>query len=129
MEGTGTEPQEVTLALANLAPLTTYHYRLSATNANGTSQGQSVEFTTPGTSYSLTLPPAPSLLSVPAIAFPPEAGAGTGTPKGFTNAQKLANALKSCEAKKTRRKRASCKASAHRRYGSRSETRKKPSRR
>ena len=80
LSGSGTEAQSVTLALANLAPLTTYHYRLSATNANGTSYGADQAFTTPGTAYSLTLPLTAPLLTTPSIAFPTGSQANTQSP-------------------------------------------------
>jgi hypothetical protein len=38
----------VSAQLTNLAPDTTYHYRLQASNANGTSEGHDVAFTTAG---------------------------------------------------------------------------------
>ncbi len=42
----GSTSQPVTTELAGLEPLTTYHYRLVAVNANGTSRGPDAEFTT-----------------------------------------------------------------------------------
>jgi subtilase family serine protease len=42
----GTSPVSVTGALASLAPSTTYHYRLAATNASGTSYGYDFTLTT-----------------------------------------------------------------------------------
>jgi len=78
VSGAGAEPLGVTLALENLAPDTTYHYRLSATNANGTSLGQGASFTTPSNTYSLTLPPTAPLIAIPWITFPTETGT-TGT--------------------------------------------------
>jgi hypothetical protein len=114
VEGEGTQAQSVTLALENLVPLTTYYYRLSAANANGSSQGQVVTFTTPGTAYSLVIPPAIPLLSTPPIAFPsPEVKHPVGPP---TRGEKLAKALRRCE-KKPRRERAGCERQARKLYG------------
>lgn len=42
----GSTSQSATANLTELVPKTTYHYRLVATNANGTSRGQDEEFTT-----------------------------------------------------------------------------------
>jgi subtilisin family serine protease len=44
--GSGTDPVAVTAALSGLAPATTYHYRVVATNAAGTSFGEDRAFTT-----------------------------------------------------------------------------------
>jgi DNA-binding beta-propeller fold protein YncE len=46
--GAGTEPVPVSVAITGLQPDTTYHYRLAATNANGTNSGQDQELTTAG---------------------------------------------------------------------------------
>jgi hypothetical protein len=45
--GHGGSPVSVNVPLSNLQPGTTYHYRLVATNAAGTSYGGDVQFTTP----------------------------------------------------------------------------------
>lgn len=112
LEGPDTGPQSVTLTLESLAPVTTYYYRLSATNANGTSLGEpGGRFTTPGLAYSLTLPLTLPLLAVPPIAFPPK----VKPPPALTNAQKLAKALKACR-KKPRHKRAACEKQARKTY-------------
>jgi hypothetical protein len=44
----GTSPVAVTADLGALTPDTTYHYRLAATNKNGTNDSQDAIFTTPG---------------------------------------------------------------------------------
>ena len=46
--GTGTQPVPVTRTLTGLAAGTTYHYRLVASNANGTDTGLDQTFTTQG---------------------------------------------------------------------------------
>lgn len=56
--GAGTQPINVSRTLTGLASGTTYHYRLVASNANGTSNGQDQTFTTNGQ------PPAPSRLAL-----------------------------------------------------------------
>ncbi|HYB25793.1 MAG TPA: hypothetical protein VEF89_04195 [Solirubrobacteraceae bacterium] len=45
--GSGTASVNVSVPIASLAPQTTYHYRLVATNASGTTLGADVSFTTP----------------------------------------------------------------------------------
>ena len=67
-EGEGAEP--IAVPLTDLAPGTTYHYRLTATNADGSSYGQDVTFTTPGAPSPILQPLSPPLLTTPAIAFP-----------------------------------------------------------
>ncbi len=71
--GSGTQPEPFTLTLNDLQPTTTYHYRLLATNAGGTTYGADQTFTTSVYSTeTLTTPPTPPLLSVPAVTFPTE---------------------------------------------------------
>jgi Ca2+-binding RTX toxin-like protein len=45
--GAGVTPVAANVAVSGLAPNTTYHYRLTATNASGTSEGADQTFTTP----------------------------------------------------------------------------------
>ena len=71
--GAGSEPEAVSVLASSLQPGTTYHYRLVASNANGTSYGADESFTTPAFPSSvLSAPPTSSLLAVPAIVFPSE---------------------------------------------------------
>ncbi len=67
-----------------MEPGVTYHYRIQASNTDGTSYGADQTFTTP-TYPALTFPPA--------IVPPPKKMTG---PKELTRAQKLAKALKAC---------------------------------
>ncbi len=114
-DSAGTET--ITVILAYLNPGTTYHYRILATNTDGTSYGQDEIFTTPGVSQSIVQPLSESLLAVPSIAFPTAPGKlGNATTKKLTNAQKLAKALKACE-KQPKDRRAGCQKQAHKRYG------------
>ncbi len=46
--GSGTSPVEVSEKIEGLAPETTYHFRLVATNEKGTVEGEDQTFTTPG---------------------------------------------------------------------------------
>jgi hypothetical protein len=73
--GAGASNAEVALSLTGLQQGTTYHYRITATNNDGTSYGTDQVFTTGVFASAFATPPAPLLfLTVPSIAFPPEAG-------------------------------------------------------
>ena len=110
----------VSLSFAgDLAPDTTYYYRVIATNADGTSYGSDLSFTTPGFPAAPATAPAqligwPGFVGTELAAGPPHEPVGTG-PAPLTKAQKLAKALKAC-AKKPKRKRAACRRLAKRRY-------------
>ncbi len=110
-QGEGAEP--ITVAVQDLAPGTTYHYRLTATNVYGTSYGQDMTFTTQGVPSPIVQPLTMPLLATPSIAFPTEEKAATT--KTLTNAQKLAAALKACR-RKSKDKRAGCEQRARKKY-------------
>jgi hypothetical protein len=113
--GLGNTAAETPIAftLTGLLPGTTYHYRISATNVDGTSYGTDQTFTTGASANALATAPLP-FLTVPPISFPTEpAITATHT---LTRAQKLSKALQACK-HRPRRKRASCKRQAQRRYG------------
>jgi hypothetical protein len=103
----------VSASLQYLIPGTTYHYRLVATNEDGTTYGQDMTFTTPGYPSSITAPASSPLLAVPAIAFPKVEPVTTRT----TTKQKLQKALKACQRDKNKHKGASCEKRAQRKYG------------
>jgi hypothetical protein len=105
----------ITLVLQSLLPGTTYHYRIVATNEDGSAESSDQTFTTPGVPSPLVQPPAAPLLTVPSISFPTESGTVISH-KPPTRAQKLANALKACK-KKPRKRRAACMRQAHKKYG------------
>jgi hypothetical protein len=107
------------LALENLEPGTTYHYRVVASNQYGTSAGADQSFTTAGIETPLSQPPTVLLLATPPIAFPGEPIASTivTPPKPETRAQRLARALKVCAKQKSRERRAACERQAEKRYG------------
>jgi hypothetical protein len=120
--GQGMAPVGVSIPVPYLLAGTTYHYRLVATNEEGTAYGQDQTFTTlpaqapaTGTS-SLTLPLAPPLIAVPTIAFPAETGTTTTTTRILTRAQKLARALKACRKRPNKRKRKACEVGARHSY-------------
>jgi alpha-tubulin suppressor-like RCC1 family protein len=56
LPGSGTSPVEVFAPMSGLTANTTYHYRIVATNAHGTSEGEDATFT--------TLPPPPTVTGV-----------------------------------------------------------------
>ncbi|HEY5045435.1 MAG TPA: hypothetical protein VII53_06230, partial [Solirubrobacteraceae bacterium] len=105
--------ETVTLSLIGLQPGVIYHYRIVATNVDGTTYGADQAFTTPGFPSPLAAVAVAPLIAVPAIAFPAEAK--TPTPRALTNAQKLAKALKVCRAK-PKKQRAGCIKQAGKRY-------------
>jgi hypothetical protein len=59
--------QEVSAQLAGLQPNTTYHYRLTATNATGTGFGEEVPFTTAVSSQIALVFAHPSITGTPAV--------------------------------------------------------------
>jgi hypothetical protein len=102
--GQRTVPETVAVSVPFLAPGVTYHYRIQASNSDGTAYGADETFTT--SIY-------PVLTPAVAITQPPE----KADPKALTRAQKLAKALKACKSERSARKRASCEKRAHKRYG------------
>jgi phosphodiesterase/alkaline phosphatase D-like protein len=117
---TAPSPEPLTVSLEHLTPNTTYYYKLTATNPDGSAETETLTFTTtPGPPALPTLAPTPSppLLTVPAITFPTET-ANTASPpaKKLTRAQKLALALKACHKKHANNKRTTCEHQAHHRY-------------
>lgn len=75
--GAGGEPESVSVLASSLQPGATYHYRLVASSAYGTSYGADESFTTPAFPSSvLAAPLAPPLIGTPDIAFPAEAKGG-----------------------------------------------------
>jgi hypothetical protein len=69
--GAGLSETSVSLALTGLVPGTTYHYRITATNVDGTSYGADETFITGLFASTFAEPPAPlPFVSVPSIVFP-----------------------------------------------------------
>ena len=77
--GSGSNPVAVFAAIAGLSPITTYYFRLDATNAGGTSKAGSVETFT-------TLPEAPTVVTGSASAVTDTSATlnGTVNPNGGT---------------------------------------------
>lgn len=61
--GAGTKAISAAHALAGLAPGTTYHYRVAATNANGTTYGHDVAFKTAGLPAGIVISDVPSTIT------------------------------------------------------------------
>lgn len=113
----GAATEAVSVTLVKLRPGTTYYYRVSASNADGTSYGEPRSFATPGFPALIAVPAALPLIATPNIAFPTEEKPKTATPKPLTNAQKLTKALKACHKLKKKSRRVGCEKQAHKRYG------------
>jgi hypothetical protein len=118
--------QDVSASFTGLQPSTTYHYRLSATNADGIARGEDRTFTTS---------PAPAGLAVALGAGTPYLGALAPLPAGresppapaskpLTRAQKLKRALRACRARRNKTKRKSCEKQARIKYGPKHKAKK-----
>jgi hypothetical protein len=112
----GAQTEEVHVTMGELQPGTTYYYRITATNADGTGKGLPAVFTTPGFPSLLSTPSSPPLIAYTSPGFPQEeAGTMGTTTKTLTNKEKLAAALKAC--KRVRKsKRAQCMKQARAKY-------------
>jgi hypothetical protein len=114
--GAGSTGTEVLTAQSQyLSSNTSYHYRLCATNQDGTRCGADGTFVTPA--YPSLVPaeavPYPLLTSVRPQGQPLPAGSSQRTP---TRAEKLAKALRACRAK-PRSRRVRCERKARRSFG------------
>ncbi len=125
-----TGPQTITQTVEGLQPGTTYHYRLFATNTDGTTHSADATFTTAGPPNPstvldvLTVPAATPLIATPTLSFPAEANGPTTTTRGLTSTQKLAAALKACK-RQPKQQRAKCQARARKKYPSAKRKRSK----
>lgn len=111
----GSVTETATASLTELQPVTTYYYRLEASNADGVSYGQQQSFTTPAFPSLLAPQSTLPILSTPATAFPK--GNQTNTARVESKARKLKKALKKCKKDKGKRKRTLCEKRARRKYG------------
>jgi hypothetical protein len=114
--GASSETVTIGVPVIQLAPSTTYHYRIVAVNPDGRVYGEDQTFTTPVYEHPIVLPTTEPLLGTPAIVFPGEEE-GQVAPRTLARAQKLASALKACN-KKPKSKRAGCRRAAKKKYGS-----------
>jgi phosphodiesterase/alkaline phosphatase D-like protein len=112
-----TSSKGVFVGLAGLAPGTTYHYRILASNASGTSYGPDQTFTTAGAQQGTAFTPF-AVPSVPQFAiapydFPTQTATGTpGKPKVRARGHKRTGAQGVCR-RKAKAKRAQCEKPAH----------------
>jgi hypothetical protein len=117
--GSGSSAVAVSAALSGLTPGKTYHYRLAATNAGGTSYGSDATFTT-----ATPPPPVEKPAEKPAekpIEKPAEKPAAK---KPLTRGQLLALAIKKCK-RLPKHKRAACIKKAKKKYAPRKKHKKK----
>jgi sugar lactone lactonase YvrE len=122
-------PIEVT----GLTPGTTYRYWIVAHNANGSERGEEATFTTPAAAAPLvpsltTTTPAPAVVPAPkppAVKPPPKRTKTAAQEK----AEKLGRALKQCRKLKSKAKRKTCEAQVHKRYGPKTKSKPKSSKR
>ncbi len=117
----GASTEAVSVTLGELQPGTTYYYRITATSADGTTQGEPETFTTPGFPSLLAAQVSPPQIATPAIAFPTDVEESatpktTAKAKPKTRAQKLAAALKQCR-RQPKKRRAACEKQARAKYG------------
>ncbi len=108
-EANQTSTQTITQQLQGLQPATTYHYRLFATNTDGTTHSVDGTFTTQGPPNPsgvldiLVVPPAAPLIATTPIAFPGEPTTSHAVPKRHT--KKKTTKKKTQKIKKKPRKR------------------------
>ncbi|HXB64957.1 MAG TPA: hypothetical protein VNV42_08815 [Solirubrobacteraceae bacterium] len=114
----GSEPGTQTFAvpLQGLAPGTTYHYRIVASNTFGTTYGADVTFTTGSYPSAVLAAPAVAPL-IPALLLAPASSGGTSTAKA-SSVRPAAHAARNGEAGKRARR--------HRRGGRGKAARQKP---
>jgi hypothetical protein len=117
--GSGSAPVALTFHLSGLHAGDTYHFRLVASNSDGSSSEADQMFTTAAAVVTapfelIKAPLELGLVPFTAGAFPAEAK--PTTTKALTNAQKLTNALKACHKMKSKSRRAACVKQAHKRY-------------
>jgi NHL repeat len=130
--GSGSAAVPLTFHLSGLEPGTTYHFRLVASNVDGSSSEGDQTFETAPTPAEVPsvfkVPPSLGLLSFTPIAFP------TATtkcdllvvcPLALTRAQKLKNVLKACKKNRSKKKRVTCEKQVHRQYGPLKKKKKK----
>jgi hypothetical protein len=86
--GSGSAPTQIAVGLQNLAPASTYHYRIVAINSDGRVNGADRTFTTPAYDKPIVLPPVLPLLGTPAIAFPTDTANTAKPTKKHTNKHK-----------------------------------------
>ena len=112
----GALTEEVHVTLGELAPGTTYYYRVTATNKDGTEKGQPQSFTTPGFPTLIAPPASPLVIPYTSPGFPAEEKPSGTSTKALTSKQKLAKALEACKRDHSKARRTACEKAAHKRY-------------
>jgi hypothetical protein len=118
--GSGASLVTVSAGLWDLAAGTTYHYRLVSANSGGTAYGSDETFTTEseGCANNTALCPAQPVetsLTNEGLVFLKKSFPGPTT-RTLTNAQKLANALKTCKRQRKKSVRVGCEKQARKKY-------------
>ena len=118
--GNTTSPTAIGLSLTaqNLAPNTSYTYKLIATNPDGSTEHEGTFTTTPTTTLTppnITTPPIPFL--TPTQLANKENTEHHTTTKQPTRHELLLKALKHCKTNKNKHKRTTCEKQAHHKYG------------
>jgi hypothetical protein len=128
----GNSLQAVTpIQVTGLTPGTTYRYWIVAKNANGSERGEEAIFTTPAALAPAVVGSTPALITAPAIA-PPHAPVKPPTRKKTAaqeKAEKLSKTLKQCKKLRSKAKRTACEAQARKRYGPKTTSKPKSSKR
>ena len=100
----GNKAEPFSASLQSLQPGTTYHYRITATNAYGTTYGADETFTTPSVPTALiTAPPTPPLIATQPVTFPNETKPTTTTIKTKKPAKKKKKSKAKKESKPKKR--------------------------
>ncbi len=119
---TSGEAQNVSLAVSGLQPGTLYHYRLCATNTNGSTCGADATFATDGLPVAIVAPASPGLIASTAPPFPrigntKSGKAGAKKKEHHARKRRLATALRNCQ-HHPRAQRATCERAARARLAS-----------
>jgi hypothetical protein len=116
--GSVQEGEPLFFSLTGLQPATTYHYRIVATNEDGTKEGPDQTFTTPGFAPVILAPASLPLVPTPTEEKPV-------VHKVETRAEKYTKAVSICEKDKSKKKRAACLKTARQKYGPVTKKKKK----
>ena len=117
--------EAVSASLQFLIPGMTYHYRLLASNEDGTTYGQDMTFTTPGVLQPISQPVAEAFVPSPTVQFPSVAGAiskPVGSGKSSKKKAKTKKKSKTKRKKKGGKQGKGRKASVGRRSGTAAST-------
>jgi hypothetical protein len=111
--GQSASAETVSIPVQFLIPATTYHYRLVATNEDGTTYGQDVSFTTSAVPTPITQPPTTPLIASPTVQFPSVAGAITKAQATKKQAKAQKKAKRQQRTKRRKRSKGKTRAGTH----------------